>query len=89
MGIDVFGLVDSRCHESGNHRVILCDLGQSFGWAIEVEPAIADMRHVGGRINHQGRSHRRSHFGSLLLVALVHHPIGILDAFDEQGEQCL
>ena len=69
--------------------MVLRELRQPYGFAVQVAPAIADMGHIGCGIDYQGRCHRRSHIGALLLVTLVQHPIGVLDACSEQGEEGL
>src|SRR5258708_3055315 len=89
MGIDVFRLDDACCYERGHDRVILCDLLESRGFAIEVEPTIAHMRYVGGGIHDQGCRHRRAHIVSLLPVVPVHQLVGILHACGEQGQKVL
>ena len=85
--IDLVRLDDARSHERGHHRVITCDLRESRGRAIEVEPTVTDMDDRGGRLAQQHSRHRGPHDGLLLLVALIHDPIGILDACTDQGKQ--
>ena len=63
------------------------DLRESRGFAVEVEPTIAHMGDVGGGLTQQGNRHCRAHNGVLLLIALIHDPIGILDACAEQRKQ--
>src|SRR5260370_17483414 len=89
MGIDVLRLDDACCYERGHDRVILCDLRESGGVAIQVKPTIAHMRYVGGGIHDQGYRYRCAHSVSLLPVVLIHHLVGILDPSGGEGEQCL
>ena len=56
---------------------------------MEVESAVAHVRYVGGRLDHQDSGHGGAHHGFLLLVALIHDPIGRLDTCPEQGKKVL
>jgi hypothetical protein len=77
----------TRFLNRGHDRVISCDLRESRGLAIEVEPTIAHMRYVGGGIHYQGCRHRRAHLVSLLPVLLIHRLVGMLDGCGEQGRK--
>jgi hypothetical protein len=45
-----------------------------------------DMGDIGGGLDHQGSGHRCPHASLLLLVALIHYLVGVLEASSEQGK---
>jgi hypothetical protein len=87
MGIDFFTGYDAIFHQASNHRMITCDLPETFGWTIEVCATIPNIGDIRRGSNDKGSSQSRAHHTLLLLVFLVNGKISPMNAlFQQIGE---